>query len=202
ARQRIQIQRQRRDERLAFARGHLRDAAEVQLDTAHELDVVRDHVPRELVRGHRHLAAEETPRGSAHRGERLGKNLVERCHDQRAQLTFSAPATVRAAELLIDALAFGGIRGRALRLPKLGDARLELAGALDDQAAEFRRLAPELVVGDVLKLLVPFVDQVDDRLNATSLPFMTGSHDRANDPFEHLASNDITRRARYTLQRY
>ena len=44
--QRVQIQRQRRDERLAFARRHFGDLAEVQLDAAHELDVVRHHVPR------------------------------------------------------------------------------------------------------------------------------------------------------------
>ena len=46
--QRVQVQRQRRDERLAFAGRHLRDLAEVQLDAAHELHVVVHHVPRQL----------------------------------------------------------------------------------------------------------------------------------------------------------
>ena len=46
ARQRVQIERQRRDERLAFAGRHFGDLAEVQLDAAHELHVVVHHVPR------------------------------------------------------------------------------------------------------------------------------------------------------------
>ena len=43
--QRIQVNRQRGAQRLAFARGHLRDAPAVQRVTADELDVERDHFP-------------------------------------------------------------------------------------------------------------------------------------------------------------
>ena len=58
ARQRVEIQWQCGNQRLAFPRRHFRDLSEMQLDTAHQLHVVRDHVPRELVAGDHYRRAQ------------------------------------------------------------------------------------------------------------------------------------------------
>ena len=63
--ERVEIGRQRRDERLAFAGLHLGDLAAVEDDAADELDVEVPHV--------QHAAA-----GFAHDGERFGDQVVER----------------------------------------------------------------------------------------------------------------------------
>ena len=65
ARQRVQVRRQRRDERLALAGLHLGDAAAVQDDAANQLDVVVAHV--------HHATA-----GLADDRESLGQQIVER----------------------------------------------------------------------------------------------------------------------------
>ena len=63
--ERVQVRRQRRDERLAFARLHLGDLAVVQHHAADQLDVEVPHV--------QHAAA-----GFADDGEGLGQQVVER----------------------------------------------------------------------------------------------------------------------------
>ena len=65
ARQRVQVERQRRDERLSLAGLHLGDVALVERDPAHQLDVEVAHAERALS-------------GLAHRGERLEEDLLER----------------------------------------------------------------------------------------------------------------------------
>ena len=64
ARERVQVERLRRDERLALAGLHLGDVALVEDDAAHQLHVEEAHVHRALER-------------LAHRGERLEEDLVE-----------------------------------------------------------------------------------------------------------------------------
>ena len=63
--QRVEVGRQRRDQRLALTGLHLGDVAEVQRGAAHEL-----HVVVELAQG--------APGGLADDGERLGQQVVER----------------------------------------------------------------------------------------------------------------------------
>ena len=63
--ERIEVRRQRGDERLAFAGAHLGDLAVVQGDAAEQLDVEVAHAERALAR-------------LAHDGERLGQHVVER----------------------------------------------------------------------------------------------------------------------------
>ena len=75
--QRVEIERQRGDERLALAGRHLGDPALVQHHAADELHVVRHHVPRQLVPGHRHRGAEQPAARLAHGGVRLGQQLVQ-----------------------------------------------------------------------------------------------------------------------------
>ena len=62
---RVEVSRQRRDERLALARAHFRDLATVEDDTADHLDVEMPH-------------SEDAGRCFAHGGESFGKNVVER----------------------------------------------------------------------------------------------------------------------------
>jgi hypothetical protein len=64
ARQRVEVRGQRGDERLAFARSHLRDLAVVQDHAADELHVEMTHAQRAL-------------RGLAHHGERFGQQGFE-----------------------------------------------------------------------------------------------------------------------------
>ena len=77
-RQRVQVERERRDERLTFARRHFRDLVLVKRDPADELHVEMHHVPRQLVVADDDLAAAEPPRRVLHDRERLRQNLVER----------------------------------------------------------------------------------------------------------------------------
>ena len=63
--ERIEVDRRRRDERLALARTHLSDAALVEADAADQLHVEMAH-------------AENTPRALAHDRERLGQDLLHR----------------------------------------------------------------------------------------------------------------------------
>ena len=116
--QRVEIQRQRRDERLALTGRHLRNAAEMQLNAAHELHIVRHHVPDELMAGDHHGRPEETATGDADRGERLGKDLVERLRDGRPQLSFDATPPIAAAKLHVDLLALGGVLGGPFAFPQ------------------------------------------------------------------------------------
>ncbi len=68
----IQVEWQRGDERLALASPHFRDPAKVQLNAAHELNVVRHHVPLLLAARDGHRRAHEPSAGLAHRREGLG----------------------------------------------------------------------------------------------------------------------------------
>ena len=125
--ERIQVQRQRRDERLALARGHFPDLAEVQLDAAHELHVVVHHVPRHLAAGDDESRSEQTTGALAHGRERLRENLVENLGDRFAELSFGAAASVGAAQFRVDALALDRIGRHFLLLSQLDDLGLELA---------------------------------------------------------------------------
>ena len=129
--------------------------------------------------------ADEAARAFAHRGERLGQDLVEHLGDRVAQLALGAAAAVGAAQLGVDALALG--RSVAVRFCslQLGDARLELARALADDLAELRRLAAKLLFGDALEPSVVLVDLVDDRLDLLPLALVARSHDGVDDSLEH-----------------
>ena len=75
--ERVEVERQRRDQRLAFAGGHLGDLALVQHDAADELHVVGHHVPGQLVPGDHDRRPHQAAAGLPHGGERLRQELVE-----------------------------------------------------------------------------------------------------------------------------
>ena len=75
--ERIEIERQRRDERLALAGRHLRDHPAMQARAADELHVEVDHVPDVRLVAHHVFRADEPARGVLHRGESLGQNLSQ-----------------------------------------------------------------------------------------------------------------------------
>jgi hypothetical protein len=157
----------------------------VQLDTAHELHVVVDHVPLELLAGHHHLGTNQSTSALAHRGERLGENLVEDLGDRLAQLRLDAAATVRATQLVVDALPLDGVARRPLRDLEARNLFLELVGALVDDRAKLRGLPSELLLGDSLQPSVMLIDLVDDRLNPSSLALVAGPEDLAQYAFQH-----------------
>ena len=91
--ERVQIKRQRRDERLAFAGRHFRDPAAVQNDAADQLHIEVHHVP-----GHRLIADRESllPLGQParrvfHHGEGFRQNLIELLHGLQAPGSWRAP---------------------------------------------------------------------------------------------------------------
>ena len=67
----VQVNRQRGDERLAFAGGHLGNVALVQRHAADELHIVRDHLPLEVVAAHMHIGAVKPAAGIFHHRERF-----------------------------------------------------------------------------------------------------------------------------------
>src|SRR6185437_1118906 len=185
SRQRVQIEGQRRDQRLALARRHLGDLAEVKLDAAHQLDVVVHHVPVELVPGDHDRRTEEPASCLAHRGERFGEQFVEHLVELLAERAFGAAAAIRAAQLGVDPLALRGVSRAALLLFELGDARLELARALANGLAELGRLPTELLLRHVAEPRVLRVDLVDDRLNLFPVALVTAAHHGVDHSLEH-----------------
>ena len=185
-RQRIQVQRQRRDERLAFARRHLGDLAEVELDAAHQLDVVRHHVPLEVTSGHVDRRAHQPSRRLANGGERLGQELVERLGDRAPQLALHAAASHRAPLSSLSSRSRSvGLRRRALLLLELGDAGLELRRALPQDAAELLRLTAQLLFRRARQPLLVRVDRIDDRLEPLLFAFVAGAKERREYALEH-----------------
>ena len=76
--ERVEVEREGGDERLAFAGLHLGDLALMEHDAAHELAVEGDHVPRQRVAAYLLRGAHEVAAGVLHEGERLGQEPVER----------------------------------------------------------------------------------------------------------------------------
>ena len=65
----VKVNRQRGDERLAFAGGHLGNVALVQRHAADELHIVRDHLPLEIMAAHMHIGTVKPAAGIFHHGE-------------------------------------------------------------------------------------------------------------------------------------
>ena len=141
ARERIQVQRQGRDERLPLARRHFGDLPLMQHDAADELYVVRHHIPFEGVARHDHLAADQPAARLAHRGEGLREHLaqrpLERFHVGRLGL----------GQLLAQLHPLVGVRTFVLLLLQALDLRRQHARPLGHEAAQLRRLALQLGVG-------------------------------------------------------
>ena len=73
----VEIDRERGDERLAFAGGHFGDSACVQGIAADELHVERDHLPRQRVFADDNLRAAEPPAGVLDHREGLGQDFSQ-----------------------------------------------------------------------------------------------------------------------------
>ena len=96
--ERVEIDGQGGDERLAFAGGHFRDAPAVQRVAADELHVERHHLPPERMAAHDDILAAQAAAGVLHHGKGFGENLAER------RLQFDVVLDGRAARL-----PFGGL---------------------------------------------------------------------------------------------
>ena len=169
ARQRVQVQRQRRDERLAFARRHLGDLAEVELDAAHELDVVRHHVPLELAARDAHRRADQAARAS-----RTVANASGRISSSVSAIAArSSPSTPPRPSAPLSSLSMPlALRRRRSPCASAPSARRRASRARAVRSrmmlAELLGLAAQLLLGDALQPRVVLVDLVDDRLDLFS----------------------------------
>ena len=134
--QRVEVQRQRGDEGLAFAGRHLGDPALVQHDAADELHVVRHHVPDEVVPDHHDRGAQQPAAGFANGGEGLGEKLVE----ARGQLLLVL--VLQLVEPALQPIPLDRIGAAMLGLAHLLQLGLEGAGALREPLPETQRFAP------------------------------------------------------------
>ena len=87
-RERVEINRQRADERLAFARGHFRNVAGVERITADELHIERHHLPAQRMFAHDDVRAAQAAAGVFDDGERLRQNLIQLGREFRLVLDF------------------------------------------------------------------------------------------------------------------
>ena len=135
--QRIEVGRQRRDERLAFARAHFRDLAVVQRHAAHELNVEVAHRQRALA-------------GLAHHGEGLGQaprrvpRRRRRAPSIRSVLALSASsdsAAIAGSRALISRTTWPYcLSSRSLRLPNMRVRMFEIIW--DGRPAQWRHVSP------------------------------------------------------------
>jgi len=194
--ERVQVQRQRRDERLAFARRHFGDFALVQHDAADQLHVVGHHVPRLLVARHHDLRSDEPAAGFAHRGERLRQQLVER------GLQRGAIRLLRPRELLAQRGPLGRVGAVVLFLFEPLDVGREVPDALGEPAPELLGLGLEHVVARRLELLLVAVDRVHERADALQLPREARARDFRDQRLQHRSPiSDTARPPRCTPAR-
>ena len=128
--QRVEIERQRRHQGLAFAGRHFGDLALVQHDAADQLDVVRHHVPGQLVTGHHDLGAQQPTGRLAHGGEGLGEQIVE----SRLQLFLVSDFELVVA--ILELVPLFGIGTVVALLPDLLQLVLDQGNPLGQLAAE------------------------------------------------------------------
>ena len=179
ASERVEIERQRRDERLALARRHLGDLALMQDDPADQLHIVGDHVPLHRVAGDHDLAAEQAARCFPHRRERLGEQIVERVLQLRSEVL------LRRAQLVVQIGAFDGIGTVVLRLLQALDFAVPLTGALRDHLAEPRGLCLQLAVRDVLEAHFVLENRIHDRLDTLQLAVEPRPENLGEPPIGH-----------------
>ena len=172
--ERVQVERQGRDQRLAFASRHLRDPALMQHDAADELHVVRHHVPGQLVAGDRHGGADQPAAGLAHRGIGLGKEVVQR--GLQLALVLDLQLLVPALEPVPLHRIRAGVLG-GLDLLQLG---LDGSGPLAKPLPELPGLVLQLGLAEPLELLFLSVDPVHNGLEALALALVPGPQDRGH----------------------
>src|SRR2546426_250356 len=189
ARERVQVQRQRRDERLPLARRHLGDLPLMQHDAADELYVVRHHVPLEGAAGDHHLAAYQPAARLADRGEGLREDVVQG-HLERLDV-----GRLGLGQLLAELHPLLGIRTVVLLPLQALDLRGHGACALGDQAAQLRRLALQLRIRQRLEPLLVAMNRAHDRADTFQLSLELGPEDLGEPTLVHQSSIRDTARA-------
>ncbi len=137
--ERVQIHRERGNQRFAFAGLHFGDLAFVQNHAADQLHIEVPHV-------------EHAPSGFADHGKGLLKQFVENCFEHLTALRFDFRLAIE-------------VRGISIRVRRVGDR----AETLLNTGAKLRRLGAEFVIGELLRLRLEGVDRHDARLQALDL---------------------------------
>ena len=159
----VQIKRHGGHERLSLSGGHLGDAPTVEGNGTHELHVVGNHVPDQLLAGDDDLRPHQSAARFLDRGEGLGKDLFE------ALGGHLDPSRVEVAQGFLKLLPAVGILGVALLLSERLDLRFHGLGSRLDTGLEVVRLALQLLLGERRVLLVIAVDLVDHGLELLRL---------------------------------
>ncbi len=102
----------------------------MQLNSANELHFVRHHVPGERCACNGHCGALQTATRFANGGEGFRQEFVERFGNGVAQFAFGTRCRAFASEIVVDALALGGVNRHAFRSFEFGNARFDRRRAL------------------------------------------------------------------------
>ena len=186
-RQRVEIQRQRRDERLALPGRHFGNLALMQHDAADELHVVGHHVPFHRVPGDDDLAVQQAPGRFTHGRERLRQQVVERALQLRHEFV------LRFSELLAEIGALLRVGAVVLRLLETLDLGVLRAGALRNQFAELGGLRLQLGVADLFEAHFVLVNRIHDRLDTLQLAVEARPEDSGEPTIGHYTPSSTTR---------
>ena len=199
--ERVQEDRERRDEGLAFAGRHFGDLALVEDDAADELDVVMDHVPGHFVAaGHPGAVvdgvvavdrdevvgdAEVAVEGRRRDGDRLvlGEAAGGRLHDRESLGEDFVEGFLDRGILVLDELLglvrellLLGNRNIVLHLRlDLGEPALERRLGLDHPGTEGGAALAQPVVGQLIYLIVASQDLRENRLDLFHIPVGLGA---------------------------
>src|SRR5690606_22635275 len=182
-RQRVQVQRHGRDERLTLTRRHLRNLALVQRDRADQLHIVGDHVPDQRDARDHDLRPDQAPARLLHRRVGLGQDVVQRRLELRLERVFDPTRLDR------QALALARVRRLPLLFAQLRKLRLQRLRPLPDDAAQLLRLPPQLFLGKRREPLRDLVDLRDQRLEPLDLTVVPRPEKSAYQGLQHSISD-------------
>ncbi len=207
----VQVDGERGDEGLAFARGHFRDEAAMEGDAAEQLDVEVDHVPGDLGAADVDLAAAHAAGGGLDDGEGFRQDLLEVLGAEAVELGFDFGEGF---------LAFLDGGGGGFYFGQLGEDVLQGGEAFVERGGEGlqfflpcrlddafgreveRREAMQVLLPsagflheEVLIFLSPALLDVenflDDGAQLAHLALVLGTHDLIENPLDHIGISGV-----------
>ena len=150
SRERVEVQGHGGDQRLSFARGHLRNLSLMQHDRSDHLHVVRNHVPRNLLPADHPRLSHEAPADLLDHRVGFGEDFVQ---------NFLFPGL----HGLLDVL---------LRLPRLGHPMPDRLALLLDPIPELSGFRFQFLVRNGVQRFIELIDFLHNRLDFFEVPFV------------------------------